>query len=90
MARPIVGGRASICQWELEFYFLDKDQVRKFIKLLMKEEVDYNFEYEKTLDETRERHYVTVRGHWANNLVRVAKLAEKVDYTLDLEDAYEN
>jgi hypothetical protein len=80
MAGPTVNGSASICQWELEFYFLDKNQVRDFIKLLMKEEVDYNFEYEKTLDDARERHYVTVRGCWANNLVHVAKLAEKVDY----------
>lgn len=43
--KPVVNGRASICQWELEFYFRNKDQIRRFVKLLMK--VDFDFEYEK-------------------------------------------
>lgn len=78
--KPVVGGRASICTWELEFYFLDKAQVKQFIDLLLEDEIDFDFEYEKRLDETHERHYIIVTGSWANNLVRVAKLAEKVDY----------
>ena len=78
--KPVVNGRASICTWELEFYFRDKDQIREFVKLLMKDEIDFDFEYEKVLDETSELHYITVKGSWANNLVRVAKLAAKVDY----------
>lgn len=78
--KPVVNGRASICTWELEFYFRDKDQIRRFIKLLMNDEVDFDFEYEKVLDETSELHYITVKGSWANNLVRVAKMAKKVDY----------
>jgi len=77
---PVVNGRASICTWELEFYFRDKDQIRKFVKLLMKDEIDFDFEYEKVLDDLSELHYITVKGSWANNLVRVAKLAAKVDY----------
>jgi len=78
--KPVENGRASICTWELEFYFRDKDQIREFVKLLMKDEIDFDFEYEKVLDETSELHYITVKGSWANNLVRVAKLAAKVDY----------
>ena len=80
-AGSVVGGRASICTWELEFYFYDKQQIRKFVELLMADEIDFDFEYEKQLDDTHERHYISVTGIWANNLVRVAQLAEKVDYT---------
>jgi len=78
--KPVVNGRASICTWELEFYFRDKDQIREFVKLLMKDEIDFDFEYEKVLDDVNELHYITVKGCWANNLIRVAKLAAKVDY----------
>jgi hypothetical protein len=78
--KPVVNGRASICTWELEFYFRDNTQIREFVKLLMEDEIDFDFEYEKVLDETSELHYITVKGSWANNLVRVAKMAKKVDY----------
>jgi hypothetical protein len=78
--KPVVGGRASICTWEIEFYFLDKQQARSFIKLLIKDEIDFSFDYEKVLDQADERHYVTVTGCWATNMVRVAQMAEEVDY----------
>jgi len=78
--KPVVNGRASICTWELEFYFRDNQQIREFVKLLMEDEIDFDFEYEKVLDETSELHYITVKGSWANNLVRVAEMAKKVDY----------
>jgi len=78
--KPVVNGRASICTWELEFYFRDNTQIREFVKLLMEDEIDFDFEYEKVLDETSELHYITVKGSWANNLVRVAEMAKKVDY----------
>lgn len=90
MNKPVVNGRASICEWELELRFRDKGQIRRFLELLMEDEVSFNFEYEKTLDETSEQHYITIKGHWANNLVRVSRFASQVDYSLDLEDAYEN
>ena len=78
--KPVVNGRASICTWELEFYFRDNQQIREFVKLLMEDEIDFNFEYEKVFVEIGELHYITVKGSWANNLVRVAKMAKKVDY----------
>lgn len=78
--KPVVNGRASICTWELEFYFRDNQQIREFVKLLMEDEIDFNFEYEKVFGEIGELHYITVKGSWANNLVRVAKMAKKVDY----------
>lgn len=78
--KPVVNGRASICTWELEFYFRDNTQIREFVKLLMEDEIDFDFEYEKVFGENGELHYITVKGSWANNLVRVAKMAKKVDY----------
>jgi len=86
--KPVVNGWASICTWELEFYFRDKDQIRRFVKLLMKDEIDFDFEYEKVLDETSELHYITVKGSWANNLVRVAKIAAKIAAKVDYKDGY--
>ena len=88
MKKPVVNGRASICTWELEFYYRDKDQIRKFIDLLLADEVDFDFEYEKRLDDTHELHYIVVTGSWANNLVRVAKMADTVDYkdSFEVED----
>jgi len=79
--KNVINGRASICTWDLNFYFLDKTQVIKFIELLLADEIDFDFTYEKDRVDDQERHYVTVTSSWANNLVRVAKMAKKVDYT---------
>jgi hypothetical protein len=87
--KPTVNGRASICTWELEFHFRKEEQIREFIALLMKEDVLYNFEYEKTFDETSTLHYIRISGSWANNLVAVAKLADSVDYKFDTSEMYE-
>jgi hypothetical protein len=87
--KPTVNGRASICTWELELHFRKEEQIREFIALLMKEDVLYDFEYEKTFDETSTLHYIRIRGSWANNLVAVAKLADSVDYKFDTSEMYE-
>jgi predicted HNH restriction endonuclease len=73
-------GRASICTWELEFYFRREDQIRKFIELLLKEDFLFNFQYEQSFDETSTIHRIFIEGSWANNLAKVANLAEEVDY----------
>jgi hypothetical protein len=80
-AGPVIQGRASICTWKLEFYFRDKKQIKKFITLLMADEIDFAFEYEKVMDDFHELHYITVSSSFANNLVRVSKMAKKVDYS---------
>lgn len=78
---PSVNGRASICTWELEFHFLEKKQVKRFIKMLMNDAIDFDFEvYKDTNSEDRMAHFVVVRCSWANNLKRVAKYLQKVDY----------
>lgn len=90
MNKPVVNGRASICQWELQLMFRSRDQTQSFITLLLKDEVDYDFSFVKELDETSEFYVLTVVGKWANNLARVSRLAEQVDYRLSLEEDYEN
>lgn len=77
---PTVNGRASICQWELAFYFRDKDQIRQFVKLLMKDEINFDFEHETTFDDTGDLYHIIVKGCWANNLGHIAKMLEKIDY----------
>lgn len=83
--KPVVNGRASICTWELEFYFRTEDQIRKFIKLLMEEEIIFEFQFENGWDSETDSHlyHIYIKGSWADNLVRVAQLAKEVDYTYE-------
>jgi hypothetical protein len=46
----------------------------------MDDEIDFNFEYEKVLEETCELHYITISGSWANNLARISEMLKEVDY----------
>ena len=78
--------RASICHWNLQFKFHTKEQCQKFIDLLMKEEIEYHFEYWYEMGDstTPPDHWVSIKDQaWAKNLSRVAKLLEKVDYEMD-------
>lgn len=78
--------RASICHWNLQFRFHTKEQCQKFIDLLMKEEIDYHFEYWYEMGDsvTPPNYWVSIEDHsWAKNLTRVSKLLEKVDYDMD-------
>lgn len=77
------GSRASICKWELRFSFLCKEQCQKFIKLLMKDSIDFIFSYEKVMTDTGEHYVIDVECHWAHNLTKVAKMIEKVDHRMD-------
>ena len=79
--KPVVNNRASICTWELEFSFLEKAQVTRFIKKLMKDEINFDFEYYyDTNSENRQAHFVVIKGSWANNLQRISEMLTKVDY----------
>lgn len=82
MFKPVVNGRASICNWSLEFSFRTRQQVVKFIDLLLKDEIDFHFEYEYIM--TDKDYLYTVRIHdmsWADNLQRVAGYLKEVDYS---------
>jgi hypothetical protein len=46
----------------------------------MEDEISFNFEYERVLEDTRELHYITISGSWANNLVRISEMLKEVDY----------
>lgn len=83
--KPVANGRASICTWELEFYFRTEDQIRKFIKLLMEEDLLFDFECKNGWDSETDSHlyHIYINGSWADNLVRVAQLAKEVDYAFE-------
>lgn len=82
--KPVVNGRASICSWELHLTFRSDKQVKDFIRLLMEEEIIFDFECNKSLDGTSELYNLMIQGNWANNLCRIAKMADAVDYRMDL------
>jgi len=77
-----ITNRASVCNWELEFHFRDEVQIRNFFKLLIDDEILFDFTIEKVLDNTDTLYYITIKGTWANNLVRVAQLLSDVDYKI--------
>lgn len=82
-SEPIVRGRASIAHWDLEVRFLCKEQLEKFVKLLLKDELMFNVEIEsKEGDSVTPTEYIVsiYDMSWANNLTRVGKMLEKVDY----------
>lgn len=85
--RPTWGrSHASICHWDLQFRFYLKEQCQKFIDLLMKEEIDYHFEYRYEMGDssTPPEYWVEIHDmSWARNLKRVAELLEQVDYDWD-------
>lgn len=82
--QPVVRGRASICNWNLEFRFLTREQCIKFINLYLNE-FDYadNIQYKMICGDslTANQYWVTIEeSAWANNLTAVGKLLEKCDY----------
>ena len=84
----IKGSRASICQWELRFTFLLKEQCEEFISAYLKCDIPIEFSYREELTESSSVHVIDVEGCWANNLSFVAKLLEAVDHnTGDENDA---
>jgi hypothetical protein len=78
--KPVVNGRASICNWEIEFSFLERKQIQKFIELLTNEDVVFDFSFYTLLDETHTKYCILVSGSWAYNMKLMAELAEQVDY----------
>lgn len=82
---PSIRGKASICTWDLQFRFYDKNQCTKFIAAFMELEVSGadNIKYEVIAGDSfkLDEHWITiVSGVWANNLTTIAKLLEDVDY----------
>lgn len=85
--QPTVGRRASICQWDLSFRFFTKDQCEKFIIEYMKEEIPINFSYREEMSDGSQpnSHIIDIDEMcWANNLTRIAKILELVDYQQEI------
>lgn len=78
--RRIKGSRASVCDWNLTFSFLLKEQCEEFINVYLKEPIPLDFSYREELTNTSTVFIVDVEGKWASNLTRVAKLLEIVDH----------
>ena len=86
--KPVVNGRASICEWELSFRFLTKEQCNRFIIEYLKEEIPVNFAYEEIAGDgkTPTQFVVSIEASsWANNLSRVAEILESVDYYMRVD-----
>jgi hypothetical protein len=82
---PTIRNRASICAWNLQFRFYDKQQCTKFITAYMELEVSGadNIKYSTITGDslTLDEHWVSIEeGVWASNLSTIAKLLEDVDY----------
>jgi hypothetical protein len=82
---PTIRNRASICTWDLQFRFYDKQQCTKFFAAFMELEVSGadNIKYEVIVGDSikLDEHWITIEGGlWANNLSTIAKLLEDVDY----------
>lgn len=81
--QPVVRGRSAIVHWDLYISFLCKEQLAKFIKLMLKEEIDYKISVgiERGDSVTPDIWTLTIHDmSWANNLTRIGTLLEKVDY----------
>lgn len=83
MNKPMTaGGKASICHWNLKFSFLTRHQCISFIEKYLASDIANNFSYEEFTLENGETEYIIEIEDmpWANNLVVVADILEKVDY----------
>lgn len=70
---------AAVIYAELALTFKSKLQLDMFIKLLLKEQERPDFSVE-TDDDARKFTVVVHNICWAANLVRIAKIADSVDY----------
>ena len=78
------GNKASVCHWDLMFYFLTKEQCITFINEYLST-VEYpapvRYEHEAGDSLTPDKHIVHIEdGAWADNLAEVAQMIRKVDY----------
>lgn len=83
--KPVVGGRASICNWDLQFSFRTREQCKKFIDRLFELDMHMVPEFDYTEDHNdgtnSQMFHVSIHSMpWAHNLVTIAKILEEVDY----------
>lgn len=83
--KTVINNRASVCTWDLQFYFLRKEQCQFVIEKFMKIEIPMNFSYreENFWEENRSvtRFIIEIKNMpWANNLTHIAEILESVDH----------
>ena len=88
-AYETLGGKPSICHWDVEFRFKNREQCQTFVNAILQWDVFVDFRVQQ--DRSPGILVFTVRVldvPWAENLVTLAQMAEKVDWC-DEEDGKE-
>ena len=81
--KPVVNGKASICNWDLRIRFHTKEQVKKAIQFLLEMEINFDFSVSYLMGDsvTPDTFIIDIDGmSWANNLQHVAEILKDVDY----------
>ena len=85
--QPKVNGVPSVSRWYLQFRFLTKEQCSKFIELLLKSDMDFNFEFNFQKVNDGYVYWVKIsESIHVKSLKKITKLLEKVDYEIVEED----
>ena len=87
--QPTIRSRACVIHSDLELRFLSKEQRNLFIHDLIADELSFDFQVETNPGDslTLAVYTVTINDiSWANNLMRIAELADKYDYNGGCED----
>lgn len=76
--------KSSICEWELSFTFKNRQQCTKALEYIQQDEILFGYMLNIHEDDRGNMNYTVVipKGSWANNLVSIAKILEKVDFEL--------
>jgi hypothetical protein len=88
---PTSHGRASICQWSLEFYFITPEQRNGFLKEIYSNEISnlLNIEtwYEDGDSVIPTKYHVKIKDHcWVNNLKWIVDVLQKYDYDMGYDE----
>ena len=85
--KPVIRGRASICEVTLQIKVLWRNQLDELIRYLTDE--GHSFEWEvKHGDSVRpDEFFLTINGvHWAYNVTAISKILEGCDYQDNLDE----
>lgn len=83
VGQPTVGGRACVAHAALTLSFLSREQRDHFVKGLLADEMNFDFTVETVAGDSRSPTLFQVMiadVAWGQNLVRLARLAQRCDY----------
>ena len=84
--QPTVKSTAAVIHFDLDVVFTFREQMELFVRFLAEETYTPDFSVEYTMGDgaSPDTWIVTVSdGAWANNLRRIAKFLDKIDYNGD-------